>query len=825
MASSLVQDLRYARRSLAKKPGFLAVALATLALGVGVNVTVFSWIESVLLNPFPAVPEAHRLVAVETVAPSGDLIDSSYPDYLDWKKARSFSGVLAFKERPLDFRRSGAASVSAPSATQRVWSECVSGDFFDVLGLSPERGRFFSADEARDVPGIAPVAVLSHDFWSREYGGDSSAIGRTIELNRRPFTVIGVAPKGFLGTNVGLGFDVYVPIQMQSVLTGDGRWLESRRSRPLHLLARLAPGETVESASAEMSTIAGRLAGEYPESNREIGVRVLPLWKASYGAGSVLRSVLQILMAAAAVVLLIVCANLANLLLAMGTGRRREIGIRLALGATRSRLLRQLLTEGALVALAGGVAGALLAVWTSDLLRALGPPTDLPIALAAGLDLRVLFFAFSLALAAGLAFAIVPAWTAVRPDAASALADGTRGSASSGREGNRARGLLVVSEVALALVALAGAGLFVKSFRNSLAADPGFDAKGVLLAGVNLASDGYDRAGGLTFYRRLADRLSRLPRTRVAFSEDVPLGLSGGSWEDLEIAGYAPGPNENMKILRNLVSPGYFDLLRIPLRAGRDFDSHDGSGPPDGPIPTIVNEEFVRRFFAGRPPLGRTFRGWGRDLTVVGVVGDIKHRSIAEKNRPYFYVPFERFYRADTGITVHLKGAEPLDRLALAVRREIRAVDPNVWTITLPMSEYVAASAFERKLAASLLSVLAGLALVLAAVGLYSVVAYSVARRTAEIGVRMALGASPRAILLDVLLRSLRLVAVGLVAGLVATLALARLAASVLYRVESWDPFVLAGVCVLLAGIAAAASMVPGIRASRIDPASALRDA
>ncbi|MEO8429936.1 MAG: ABC transporter permease [Acidobacteriota bacterium] len=811
--SMLLQDLRYAVRSLAKSPGFAAVALVTLAIGIGVNVTVFSWIEGVLLRPLPAVPDADRIVTLETVAPSGELIDTSYPDYRDYRdQARSFAGLLAFKDRPLDLREG--------ENSERIWGEVVSGNFFDVLGLTPERGRFFTPEESREAAGSAPLVVLSHRLWTRRFRSDPAIIGRAIELNRIPLTVIGVAPPGFEGTIVGLSYDVYVPLFMQERLTGGGAWLENRRSRPLHVLARLAPGVSLSSAQVEVAAIAKRAAAGYPASNLGIGARLLPLARAPYGGQSVLSDVLRILMAVSAVVLLIVCANLANLLLAFASGRRREIAIRLALGATRRRLLRQFLTESMLLAAVGAASGALAAVWMSDLLRMFVPPTDLPLSLTSALDMRVLGFTGLLALAAGVAFGMPPALALLGREGRG-LRESGRG-ATAGRESHRLRSTLVAAEVALALVALAGAGLFLKSFRNAVSMRPGFEPRGVLLAGMNLSSAGYDAERGRVFYRRLQERLAALPGvTSVAVAEDVPLGFNGGSWEDLAIDGYTPRPVENMKIYRNLVSPGYFDLLKIPLRGGRDFVPKDGAD--SSPLVAIVNETFVQRFFAGRDPVGRRVRGWGQDITVVGVVGDHKYRSLAESPQPYFYVPFERFYRASTGAAVHIRVARDPARVLPEVRRAIRSLDPNVTVIGMAMTDYVAASAFDQRLAATLLTVLGVLAVVLAAMGLYSVIAYSVSRRTQEIGIRMALGARPSDILRRIVAQGLVLAGAGLAAGLAAALVLGRFIASSLLGVPPWDPGVLGGVALLLAAIAFAASAIPARRAARLDPAIALR--
>jgi predicted permease len=808
------QDLKYAARMLGKNPGFAAVVVLSLALGIGANTTAFGWIQAVLSNPLKGVAHGDRMVSIETVSPSGETIDSSYYDFRDYRdNARSLDGAVVFKDRPL--------SMGDEKSSERVWGLLVSGNYFDFLGLRPAAGRFFSTEEQEEKPNAHPVAVLSAGLWKSRFNSDPKISGRRIKLNRQDFTIIGVAPEGFQGTIVGLAFDIYVPVMMYTQVTGGGDWLDDRGSRPLPILARLKPGVRVEEARAEVQTIAAQNASAFADTNQGLSATVVPLAQGRYGAQRVLAPLLQILMAAGGVVLLIVCANVANLLLARGTSRQRELSVRLALGASRGRLFRQLLTESLLLAALGGGTGVLLALWMGDSLGLLLPVTGLPIARLARLDRAVLLFTALISLGAGLVFGLVPAVQAVKRGVQESLKEGGR-SATAGAKSWKIRGLLVVSEVGLALVALVGAGLFVQSFERARASDTGFDPHNMLLVGLQLSTSGYDRQQGLEFLRRAQERITALPGVKAAsYAEDVPLGFSMGSWETLNVEGYVPSPSDNMKIYRNLVAPGYFGVMGIPVVAGRDFSDMDNRSSQ--PV-AIVNEAFVRRFLPGQEPLGRRFDTWGKWWTIVGVAKDSRYHSRTGPPEPYFYMPILQTFNASTGVALHIRTAGAPEANLPAVRQVFAALDPSVTVFgTTSLEDYIGASTYTQKTAATLLSVLGSLALLLASLGLYSVVAYSIAQRTQEIGIRMALGAQRSDILRLVVSQGMTLTLAGVAAGVAAALGLTRFLSSLLFGVSATDPATFAGVAILLAAVALVASYVPAQRAARVDPIVALR--
>jgi predicted permease len=477
---TVLQDLRFGCRMLARSWRVTAVVVLSVALGVAANTTVFGWIRATLLDPLPGVTESGRLAALETLTPAGEPVCSSFLDYRDFRdQARLLAGVIAFRPRPL--------SMGEDAQAERAWALMVSPNYFDVLGVRPARGRFFSPAEQAEKPGAFPVAVISSALWRRGYGGDPQVAGRTVRLNRQVFTIIGVTPETFRGTIVGLAFDVYAPLAMEGTLQGDGGWLEDRKSRPLDLMARLRPGVGGEPARAEVAAIAARLARTYPRTNEGIGAALVPVAKAFYGLQNGLATLLLVLMGVSLVVLLIVCANVGNLLLARALARRRETAIRAALGASRRRLLRQLLTECLLLAVLGGAAGVLCSLGMADAIRVFAPATDAPLGSLARLDGQVLGFAFLLALVTGVVFGFAPALHATRPDLQAALKEGGRGPGMGART-RRLRALFVVSEVALALLTLTGAGLLLRSYQNAKLFNPGFDARQVQLARFELST-------------------------------------------------------------------------------------------------------------------------------------------------------------------------------------------------------------------------------------------------------------------------------------------------------------------------------------------------
>jgi predicted permease len=812
---SFLQDLRYALRTLLKRPAFTVVAVGSLALGIAVNATIFSWVERILLNPLPGVPNGREMVTIKNVAMSGDLLDSSYLDFRDLRDhAKTLSGVIAFKQRPLYLG-------DAPNM-ERVWSEMVSGNFFDVLKVKPLQGRTFSADEQAERPGGSPVAVISETMWRGRFQADPNIVGHIIKLNQKAFTIIGVTPVAFAGTINGLKFDLWVPLMMHAELTGSWNWLEDRNSRPLALMARLAPGADFEQADAEVAAIAKHLEAAYPATNRNMGARALSLEDSPDGVQRVLGKLLRVLLAIGAAVLLIVCANVSNLLLARATARQKEFGIRLSLGATRMRLLRQLFTEALVLALAGGAVGLLAASWMTHGIELLLPATDLPVAnMASGFDTIGFLFTIALCLGTTILCGLAPAWQVSRRKAQEVLRETGRG-LSAGVRARALGGALVVSEISLALIALIGSGLFIQSFENAKTANPGFQPDHVLLAGFDLSQSRYSAEQSVSLLRRLRDHLLQVPGIQSAsMCEDVPLGFSAGSWEELNIQGYAPRQGENMKLYRNVVSPGYFATLQIPLVDGRDFTDRDDRQMNRV---AIVNETFVKRFLAGGPALGHKFHGFGEDIIIVGVARDSKYHQLSEPATPYFYVPLAQFYSSGMGVGIEVRTVERPQAFAARLRTEIQSVDPNVAISgTAPFVSYMSASYFAQKVGASLLSVLGVISLALATLGLYGVMTYSMTQRSHEIGIRMAVGARPSEVLLLMMREGMRLCAMGTIAGVALALAVMRLASSVLYGVASNDVVTCLGATAVLVVFAIVATGVPARRASRIDPIEALR--
>jgi predicted permease len=597
--------------------------------------------------------------------------------------------------------------------------------------------------------------------------------------------------------------------------------LRDRNTRNFMLFARLAPGVTMEQARGEVQALANLMAVADADSNQGIGATVLPVWQSHFGTQSILLTPITILMGASGVVLLIVCANLANLLLARATGRLKEFSVRLAMGARPTRLIQQLLTETLLMAVAGSVCGLLLANLLGGALRWLLPAVARPAMLQPPLDGQVLAFTMALAFGVAILAGLAPALHASRANVNEMLKEGGR-SGSSGAHSHRLRGLLVTSEVALAVIALVGAGLFLKSFQTAQAIDPGFKPEGVALARFDFSSAGYDARQTHSFCRRLREQLERQPGvTAVSYDDSPPLGFSGGNWETLEVEGYVPGPNENMKIYRDLVSPGHFEAMKIPLVEGRDFDLRDDATSLKV---MIVNQEFVRRFLANRSVIGRKVNGWGEWFTVVGVAKDSKYHRVTENPQPYFYIPIRQIFRPEYGLTFNVRTSGPVNEAIAALRREATAIDPELTIFDAePMTEYVAASLFGAKVAASLLSVLSGLGLLLAAIGLYSVMAYAVAQRTGEIGIRVTLGARPGDIMRLVIRQGIAFAAAGLIVGSLAAAALARVVSAMLVGVGPTDAQVYAVAAAFTALVTLASAAIPAWRALRVDPAVALR--
>jgi len=813
--TTLLRDLRQGLKTLARNPGFAAVAILTIGIGIGANTTIFSWVRAMLLNPLPGAVQPERIIAIENTAPDGAPLTTSFLDFTDFRDNLKFVHSLTAWT-------TNVFSVGEAPNTSRVWGEMVSGNFFELLGVKPEAGRFFSGAERDDTQNAYAVVVISHSYWKTRYRSRPSAIGSLLRINRTPFTIIGVAPEGFHGSRSGLDYELFLPLTMYGQLTHTGNWmLRDRNTRNFFLFGRLAPGVTIEQARSEVQALANRMAVADADSNKGVGAIVLPVWQTHFGTQAMLLTPMAILMAASGVVLLIVCANLANLLLARATGRAKEFSIRLALGAGPVRLARQLLTETLLMAIAGSVSGFILAGLLGGALRWLLPAVELPTTVQPPLDGQVLLFTTALAFVVAILAGLAPAIHAACANINEMLKQGGRSGVSTSHS-HRLRGLLVTSEVALAVIALVGAGLFLKSFQTARSMDPGFSPDGVALARLDFSAAGYNAQQTDNFCRRLRERLEQQPGvTAVSYDDSVPLGFNWGNWESLEIEGYIPGPNENMKIFRDLVSPGYFDSMKISLLDGRDFDLRDDANS----LPVmIVNQEFARRFMANRSVIGRKVHGWGKWFTIIGVAKDSKYHRATDSPEPFFYVPIRQIFRPEYGLTFHVRTSASVNKAISALRQESAALDPSLTIFDAePMTEYIAASLFGTKLAASLLSVLSGIGLLLAAVGLYSVMAYSVAQRTSEISIRVTLGAQPREIMRLVIRQGMTFAIAGLLCGFLSSAALARVISAMLVGVSPADPLVYAAAATFTLLITLASAAIPAWRALSVDPAVALR--
>lgn len=829
---SLLQDVRYGLRMMARNASFTTAAVLTLAVGIGTSTTVFSWIDAVLLRPLAGVADPGRLVAVESVTANGEQVPNSYPDYRDFRDhLKLFEGIAV--------TRPAAFSVGEEDHAERVWGELVSGNFFDVLGVKPAAGRLFLPAEYGDKPGAFPLAVISDRYWRSHFHGDPGIVGKTLRVNQHELTIVGVAAPGFHGSMPATAFDLWVPYMQQPVLNGvNERMLLNRQNRNMLGIARLKAGVSIEQGRQELAVLAERMAVANADVSEGMSATLLPLWKSPHGPQALLAAPLKVLMCVSWLVLLIVCGNVANLLLARGAAREKEFGTRLALGAGRGRLARQVLTESLMLAFAGGTAGIALTAWLSRSLKYLLPPGQMSLSLDSGWNGEVLLFTAGLCLVAALLAGAAPAFHVFR-----AGASGLSGRLSeSGRSGTggvpsrRMRSLLVASEVSLALVALIGAGLFARGFEATRELKPGFDPDHVLLSQFYLSTNGYNLEQRIAFCRRLAEKLAATPGVvDTAYSDGVPLSFEPSWWEDLRVEGYAPAPGENMKIFRNVVSPGYLDLMRIPLMEGRNFTEHDDER--DGsPAVMIVNQEFARRFFAGRDPIGRRIHGWGSWFTVVGVARDSKYHYLGESPLPYTYFPFRQVYRADMQLAFYVRTQGDPEGMLAVMRQKVRELDPNVTVFDgAPLQEAIGASLYPQKVAASLLGTMGLLSVLLAAVGIYSVMAYSVVQRTHEIGIRMALGAKRGDVMGLIVRQGLKTAVLGLVAGAALALAAAHSLASVsvtgaamgggsrLLETSATDPLIYLGAAAFLCGVAALAALVPATRATRIDPMRALR--
>jgi predicted permease len=807
---AVVQDIRFGVRSLFKSPVFTSVALLTVALGIGTNTAIFSVVNALLLRPLDGVADPSRLVQVNRqYADRATPSDSSYPDYRDYRDESTTMSGLAVSV-PTSF------NLGARGTTERVDGEMVSANYFDVLGVSAAQGRLISPLDGREED-ADDVVVLSERVWERLFDGDPSAVGTTIKLDGRSVVIVGVADPAFAGIRIGTPRDVWLPIlSLHHTDPKTAARFDQRHASWIEVFGRLKPGATLDQARSEFSTIAARLEREHPGTNTHAGARVDAGLGHDIEVEQGLRRFAYLPFTAAMLVLLIACANVAALLLARSSARRREVATRVALGAGRVRIVRQLLTESALLALAGGGAGLAVGAWLTRWLRSLLPDRYLFLNfnLDFGVDWRVFTFMLSVAVATGVLFGVFPALQASRADVVTAL-KGPRTSPG-GRSGTRARGALVITQVALSLVLLVAAGLCVRTLRNATAIDKGYDASHVLTARIDLSRQNYSEARGRTFQQQLIERLETIPGVSAA-GLAVTLPLNDGRWED---AVRRAGDATRVQTFQNVVSTRYFDTISIPLVAGRQFGDADNE---HAPRVTIVNQRLARMMWPDQSPIGQRLTYKADTLEVVGVARDIKGRNLFEPPGPMMYLPLSQYYQR--AVVVHVRGPAAIPALAAAVDREVHALDPDLPVYSVKaLDEHVFATLTPQRLLAYLISAFGVLALVLTGVGLYGLLSYTVTERTPEIGIRMALGATKKEIVSLFLSQGLRLTLVGMALGLAAAASLTRLMRSILFGVTPLDPPTLVSVAMLLITAASVACYVPARRAARSDPTSALRE-
>ncbi len=809
---SLIKDVRYALRSFVKRPGFTLIAVVTLALGIGANTAIFSLVNTVLLRPLP-VPHPEELTEVYGTFHNGaDYTIQSYLNYKDYRDRNDvFSGLIAYRFAPM--------SISHQSRNERVWGYLVSGNYFEVLGIQPFLGRAFTPEEDK-TPGSHPVAVISYGCWQKRFASDPAVMGQPLTLNGRVFTVIGVAPQGFNGTEVAYAPEIFVPMMMAHEVEPGSNWLESRDSDNMFVVGRLKTGVTTAQAESALKTITSQLAKEYPHENEGRGVRLLTPGLFIPDIRNSVVSFSTVLMGVVGMVLLLACVNLANLLLARATERRKELAIRLAVGASRARIVRQLVTESVLLSLAGGFGGLLLAAWINNLVASIKLPTDIALIFDLHLDWRVLAFAIAVSLATGVFFSLLPALQSSNPELVPALKDEA---SLSGFRRSRLRNSLVVVQVALSLVLLVCAGLVIRSLQVAQKTRPGFTPENAVALSFDLGLQGYSEEKGRIFQRQLIERTQTIPGVRsVALTSTVPLTLDY-SYAPIYVEGQAATSTTELPVaVPNEISPNYFRTMEIPLR-GRDFTERDNK--VESRV-AIINETFARRMFPGQDAIGRRFNFDGPEKPyweVIGVAADGKYNSLGEDPKAAFYRPLLRDYNTNATLVARTVGGDPNTALA-ALRSQLQTMDPalplyNVHTL----SDHMNVPLFPFRMAATVLGSFGVLAIILAAIGIYGVMSYVVASRTREIGVRIALGAAKRDVLILIVRQGMTLASVGLGIGLLLAFGVSQLLAKLLYGVSPADPITFIGVSLLLASVAMLACYVPARRAMKVDPLVALR--
>jgi predicted permease len=804
------QDVRHGLRLLGKNPGFSAVAVLTLALGIAANSTIFSWINSTLLNPIPGITNTGDMVTLmrgeRTEHPSPPL---SYPDYLDIRaSSKSFAGLIAHHE---DF-----VTITGTGKADRYYASLTSANYFDVLGAKPAPGRGFLASEEKNAG--AAVVVIGYDVWKNHFGGDRNIVGKTVQVNLHPYTIIGVAPRGFQGVTSGLRTEMWFPLGMDQGVWGSNR-LDERGNTWLNVLGKLRPGVNAKQAEGELNLLMQGIVAQYPNLHQEANqITSDPLWRSPFGANVYMAGTLPILLALAGVLLLLACANVANLMLVRSLARRREIALRLSMGASRWRIFRQLLVESLLVALTAGTVAMLLTTWTAGTFAAFFPPTTLPLALNGNVDRRVLLVTVLVSVVTAAFSGVLPALrtsslspvTVLKEEAVSTTGGLHRSRLSSG---------LVIAQISLSFLLLICAGLFTRSLQNARKLDVGFDPNHVFLATYDLDPTGYSMMQGLEFHKQVLARIRQLPGVEAATVADFsPLNFTLHS-QDAMPEGYVARPHESMEMDRAIVGPNYLETMRTPLIAGRDFSERDSDKTQ---LVAIVNQALVDRYWTGQDAIGKRIQVGGRWHTVVGVTANAKYRRLNYEAAPTVLLPLLQLY--EDLVFLHVRVAGEPQAIASAVEKTIHSLNPDLplyGETTLARSMQVGNTI--SRVAAAFAGSFGLLSLVLAAVGIYGVVAYTTRQRTREIGIRIALGAQRVDILRQVLGQGLTLMVGGLAIGIGVSYVLTRFLQGMLLGIGATDGATFVAVGLLLCTVTLAACYIPAQRATKTEPMVALR--
>ena len=809
---TIVQDVRYGARMLLRRPGLTVIAVVTLALGIGANTAIFSLVNTALLRPLP-IDKPHELVSLNSAALKGDVFPTlSYPNYRDYRDRNDvLTGLLCYRFSPVSLSNNGV--------NERLWSYLVSGNYFDVLGVKPALGRFFTQEDDKS-PGAHPVAVISYSCWIKRFAGSSDAIGKSVIVNGRSFSIIGVAQPGFNGSEISYVPEMWFPMMMLGQIEPGDSYLESRDSANFFVQGRLKPGVTERQAEAALQGIAAQLASEYPNENENTTIELSPPGLFGAFMRGPIMGFAGVLMAVVGLVLLLACTNLANLLLARATERRKEIAIRLAIGANRGRLVRQLLTESVLLSAVGGTIGFGLAYWLVDAITALRPPLDIPFTTQLHIDHRVLLFTGIVSVLTGVVFGLLPALQATRPDLVPALKDET---SISGYRRSWLRGGLVVFQVSLSLLLLICAGLVLRGLQRAQVLNPGFDPKNAVEISFDLNLQGYDGPRSAAFKRTLLERVRAMAGVEHAgLSNNLPLSMNINN-NSIFVEGAPPERGANVpSAMTSRATPGLIGALGVELLQGRDFiELNDDKRPREA----VINETFARRFWPDQSAVGKRFSVEGAAgpwIDVIGVMRDGKYFSLVEEPTPYVYVSL----RPENGsyLTMVVRTANEPQSMIGALRHEFQQLDANLPVYNVKtLTEHMSLPLFPARVAAMLLGGFGVLALILAAIGIFGVMSYAVSQRTREIGIRMALGANAGGILRLVVGHGLKLIVLGMGIGLAVALAGTRLMSALLYGVSATDSITFVVIALLLISVALLACYLPARRATKVDPMIALR--